>query len=291
VRAVEYEWQKSHAARAQVLAATDPVALSAILSNLKQEIGTNTINGQRAENMYVVVSLKQHLMQLADRSSFPAGQKTPSDSERLRAVLTSPRYAYHKTDGTYAGQLVPFSVMPLAALGLGNPGTIPLLTGSDCAERVWAVNAVVNGTDVLDGQASLTRVELWHRDTFFSQWCLPPAAGADPMQSASVRPSRNLFKDPVWGAASDSAGTAVRDASGFSKARLQAYLNVTQAEFEKESYTQGSSEELAARGLYGEYALFFPAEQLAVGSGQGLHLERLDDILLRFDYVSVAKSF
>ena len=37
------------------------------------------------------------------------------------------RHAVFDKDGNYEGQLIPFSVMPLGVLGLGDPGTISLL--------------------------------------------------------------------------------------------------------------------------------------------------------------------
>ena len=46
---------------------------------------------------------------------------------------------------------------------------------------------------------------------------------------------------------------------------------------------------LAGRGLYGDYAIFFPADSLAIGSNEGLVLPQVEDILLRLDYVSVAR--
>jgi hypothetical protein len=180
--------------------------------------------------------------------------------------------------------------MPLGVLGLGEPGTISLLTGEDCAERTWLVNAIILGQDLVDDGSSFVRIQLRHRNTFFSQWCLEPAEEMGLMQSASVRPSRNLFKDPVYGQPGDNVGTSSHEQSEYTRARIQAYLNKTREEFSREAYVQGSSDELACRALYGEYALFFPADYLAMG-GNGLHLDRIEDILLRFDYVSVAKQW
>ena len=109
------------------------------------------------------------------------------------------------------------------------------------------------------------------------------------MQAASFRPSRNLLRDPVWGAPSGDAGSSVRDKSGYTRAHLQAYLNVDSIEFESDDYDDGQSTELAGRSLYGEYALFFPAQILATEGRDGFHPERIEDILSRFDYVSVAR--
>ena len=64
---------------------------------------------------------------------------------------------------------------------------------------------------------------------------------------------------------------------------------MTRAQLESDSYFNGSSRELAGRGLYGDYALFIPAESLSRAGGAGLDLSRLDDVLVRFDYVSVAR--
>ena len=71
---------------------------------------------------------------------------------------------------------------------------------------------------------------------------------------------------------------------------MQPYLNVSRAEFEKEDYSQGATTELAGRGLYGDYALFIPAGALSVDGSEGLRLDKIEDILLRLDYVSVAKN-
>ena len=70
-------------------------------------------------------------------------------------------------------------------------------------------------------------------------------------------------------------------------------------ELEKDAYANGRRAELAARRLYGDYALFFPAGVLSlprydgagalVGYTDGLDLTAVDDILLRIDYVSVAR--
>ena len=80
---------------------------------------------------------------------------------------------------------------------------------------------------------------------------------------------------------------------------MQAYFNVTREALEDDAYANGETSELAARGLYGDYALFFPAGILSLplydargvvtGYTDGLDLGAVDDILLRVDYVSVAR--
>ena len=141
---------------------------------------------------------------------------------------------------------------------------------------------------------TFTRVVLRKRNTFFSQWC-SSAAGRDPFQIASTRPSRNLFLDPFGRSESMTPYTPVSDpaavdeARAFTQARISAYFNVSRAQMEDESYFNGDSQELAGRGLYGDYSLFFPAEVLAEGRGDGLVLQNVTDVILRFDYVSVAR--
>ena len=61
------------------------------------------------------------------------------------------------------------------------------------------------------------------------------------------------------------------------------------AELDQDEYASGDSSELAARGLYGEYKLFIPKEVLSRDAGSGLRLDAVDDILLRLEYVSVAR--
>jgi hypothetical protein len=71
---------------------------------------------------------------------------------------------------------------------------------------------------------------------------------------------------------------------------MQPYLNVSRVELEREDYAQGGTTELAGRGLFGEYALFIPASVLSLDGSPGLRLDRIEDILLRLDYVSVARN-
>ncbi len=189
--------------------------------------------------------------------------------------------------GAYLGQRIPFSIHPLGTLGLGNSQGVPVLADNDCAERLWSVNAAVLGQDVFQGrESSITRLDLLKRNTFYSQWCSPPT-GADEFQVATVRPEVNLLLDP---ADPNRQPVAAGSITGESRGRMQPYLNVDRAEFEKAEYEQGSTEELAGRGLYGDYALFIPRSVLNLDGRPGLRLDRIEDILLRLDYVSVARD-
>lgn len=287
VRAVEYEWQVTSTFRAQVLAATTPAQLKTVLDAIKTEIATGNIGGQSPEDRHAELSLRDQLMQLADRTEWPDGYHKMTPTERFRMMLTDRRYAHFSAQGEYLGQLVPFTIAPLGVLGLGEAGAIPLLTGAECAEKLWSVNMTLHGEKLVDGDQGYVSIQLLQKNTFYSQWCSTPTAGQSELQMSSVRPSRNLFKDPVLGGTFGSSNT---DDSEYLRALVDAYFNVSREELEKD-YTLGASNELASRGLYGEYAIFFPKEQLAVDGKKGLHLERIDDILLRIDYVSAAKAW
>lgn len=287
VRAAEYEYQASLQARQQVMAATRPDQLESALQTVTALVNANRVAGAAPGSLHAVLSLRDHLLQLGDRSADPAGQQALSEEERFRALLTAADNGVYDANGTYLGQLIPFSISPLGRLGRGLSQGVPILADNDCAERVWSVNAAVLGTGVFEGNASsFTRLDLLKTNTFYSQWCSRAPDGSD-FQTASVRPAVNLFFDPADPnrAPLDDGATAP-----YTRGRMQPYLNVSRSEFEKEDYSQGATTELAGRGLYGDYGLFIPAGVLSVGSSEGLKLERIDDILLRLDYVSVAKN-
>jgi hypothetical protein len=299
-RAVEYEYQASLSARQDILTAATPDQLAAVLSDLKSTSGTRGISGHRPSSLKIVLSLREHLMQLFDARKVKSGEQNLSDVERFRLLLGDRRFAVYE-DGKYAGQRIPFSLTPLQALG-GDTKGISIFGATDCAERLWSVNAsILGGGDLQRGSdaSSFARVDLLKANTFFSQWCGSDAD--DPFQVASVRPSRNLFRDPEFGlsgAISPGGGGGQNEISLFSRARIQAYFNVARNELESDDFANGDTSELAARGLFGDYALFFPAGVLSLASADargavsysdGLNLGAIDDILLRLDYVSVAR--
>jgi hypothetical protein len=283
VRAVEYEYQASLALRQDVIAARRPLDLQTVLDELRAATGTRSVAGSRPSSLSTVVSLRSQLLQLRDRSQDPPGFQTLSESERFRLYVSSSRFADYDAQGAYQGQRVPFTLVPADG---GQGAGIPLLAGSDCAERLWSVNASILGDGVVAPDAGTSsRIELWKSNTFYSQWCSAPGTGPR-YQVESVRPEINLFQEPGV------AGTPGngRSFSQYTRARVQAYHNVPRASFEAGEYGQGSTSELATRGLWGEYVLFFPASTLKSSQPDGLDLSRIDDILLRLDYVSVARA-
>jgi hypothetical protein len=98
-----------------------------------------------------------------------------------------------------------------------------------------------------------------------------------------------LFRDPLAGSPQGSEQPRVGQFPGWTRARVDAKLNIEPETFNSESYRENESTELAARGLYGEYALFFPAAMLRASSTDGLDLRQLDDVRIRVDFVSVAR--
>jgi hypothetical protein len=285
VRAIEHELQRTETiARKAVIAAVNPDDLEEVLNGLSRTLNNGTIEGSQPTGLIAVLSLRDHLLQLDDRTDAPAGEQTLTATERFRLLLRSERYAVVDEDGRYLGQQIPFSLAPLGAYGLGaNTAGIPVVAQSDCAERLWSVNAAVLGSD-LGGGSSLTRIDLLQRNTFASQRCDDGAV--DPLVTTTARPSVNLLNDLGTPGEQSPSPTATEE---FVRGQMQPYLNVTRARLEEESFSQGATTQLAGRGLYGDYALFFPAAALSVDGGPGLRLEAVEDVLLRLDYVAAAR--
>jgi hypothetical protein len=65
------------------------------------------------------------------------------------------------------------------------------------------------------------------------------------------------------------------------------WFNVRRIDFYSSDYTKGASEELAGRGLYGDYILLFPNQILDKASKNPFPLENVEDVLLRVDSLSV----
>lgn len=289
VRAVEYEFQQTLDARREVLAAETPEKLTSVLQRLWASAGTRSIRGNRPTGLISVISLRDDVLQLSDESGLPPGFHGLSPTERFRILLSDQRYADYDDQGRYLGQRIPFSLAPLGRIGLGD-SDVPVFAANDCAERLWSINAAVLGDDVYQGSdTTVVRMDVLKRNSFYSQWCAEPDADQSPYQVASVRPARNLFRQPGLGAVDGTEGLGDNSqVDAFSRARIQAYINVTRGQLEDEQYANGRTTELGARGLYGDYALFIPAEMISRNGSSGLALDKVDDILVRLDYVSVA---
>jgi hypothetical protein len=79
------------------------------------------------------------------------------------------------------------------------------------------------------------------------------------------------------------ANVDLSDANEFTAALLYPWFNVRKTDFYKTGFRDGASEELAGRGLYGDYVLLFPKQVLE----DGFALDKVEDVLLRLDYLSV----
>lgn len=303
-RAVEYEFQQSSSIRYDVLGASSRAELESALNALRTTSATGSINGAMPGAARAVLSLRDNLLQIEDRSSVRnAGVHPLTPVERFRMLLRDERYLVRDASGAITGVQLPFAITPVGQDRTGNPAGIALLAGRGCAERIWSVNASVLGAPgrVVRGSAStFTEMDVLKRNTFFSQWCSAPAGGPS-VQTASVRPSINLFREPESGV-SASGGVSIGGSSLgamnatqlFTRAQLQPRINVPRADFEDDRYSNGQTSQLAARGLYGDYALFIPSSAIsrpdgAGGFTAGLDLDHVDDILLRVDYVTVPR--
>jgi hypothetical protein len=285
VRAAEYELQRELPQLLRdVTAATRPVQLEDALRDVAAIVNSGQIDGSSPTGLIAVVSLRDHLLQLSGEESNPAGEQTLSAAERLRVLLTNPAFAVFDDDGDYLGQQIPFELQPLQTLGFGNNAGIGLFAQNDCAERIFAVNAAVVGDNVLTNGSTFTRMDLLQKNTFMSQQCRGSADA--PFQVTTMQPAVNLLADQQDLSQRNLPSTAT---ASLTRGQMQPYVNVDRADFEREEFQQGATTQLAGRGLYGEYALFLPAGALSVDGGPGLVLENVDDILLRIDYVAVAR--
>jgi hypothetical protein len=280
MRAVEYEFQQSLGIRKDILTATHPDQLEAAIQSMQAEVATRAINRRRPEAAATVLSLRDDILGIVDLSNRPeSGSRNWAPVQSFRAKLWDNKYALYDKDGKWVGQGIPFTMKPQGALL------------DRCAERLWQVTATIQGDGLSDTEPGAA-IKLLKRNTFNSQWCAGLGDGS-PVQVGHLEPSSNLFKqDP---------GTPVAgETDAFSTAAIYPWFNVRRADFYKTQYAEGSSQELAGRGLYGDYILLFPSELLEGrevpnppdGQIEGLRidqfpLDRVEDVLLRFDYLSV----
>jgi len=263
MEAVQYEFQQSLPYKKDILAATTPSALEDVVIALKQEQAGRSINRRRPEASSVVLSLRDDILKVADRSEVTTlGERAWTPAQRFSGQLDNTAFAYFDKAGNYMGQAVPFNLGPNGILE------------TRCGERMWRVTATIQG-DGLSDAAPNTSLLLLKRNTFSSQWCAGDAPDGSTMQSASIYPSAQLFKPGDPGAAADP--------STFTPALVTPWFNIPRTDFYKSTYQDGSSEELAGRGLYGDYVLLFPKQMLDAGFA----IDKVEDVLLRIDYNSV----
>ena len=268
LRALEYEVQQSTGLRGDVLDAVHPDQLENVLRDLEREQATRGINGNRPEDKIVVLSLRDDLLEYpprddnataAERQLTPAGEFAERLNDRANAI--------YDNEGNYLGVGISFTVRPVGPLHYR------------CAERTWSANASIQG-DLLGQTTPELPVFLLKRNTFQSQWCNGRGDESE-MQVVSLTPSVNLFKETT-----EPAGPG--EVEGYSWAYINAWLNVRRSDFYSEKYIDGATDELAGRGLYGDYVLLFPWYGLL--EHDSFDLRQVEDILLRFDYLSVSNG-
>lgn len=269
MRAVEYEFQQSLPLRTQILTATHPDQLEQAVLALQQEQASRSINRRRPEEQSLVLSLRDDVLRVPDATNAAAGERAWTPAQKFEGRLSHPQYTIRDDDGNWLGQGVLFTLDPLAG---GAQSGISLV--NRCGERLWRVTATIQGDGLSTSQPG-TPVFLMKRNTFESQWCRGLGDGSA-LQTASIQPSHQLFRPTDVAAPID-------DARGFTGAAIYPWFNIRRSDFYKISYQDGSSEELAGRALYGDYILLFPKELIE----SGFPLDRVEDILLRLDYLSV----
>jgi hypothetical protein len=276
MRAVEYEFQQTLPLRQAVLTASHPDQLQDAIRTLQQEVGTRTINRRRPDESSIVLSLRDDVLALPDHSIDAVGERRLTPTRGLQSRLTDPRFALHDTDGNWLGQGIPFNLGPEGVLA------------DRCGERLWRVTATVQGDGLSDSQPGVP-LFLLKRNTFASQWCEGHGDGVSRFQYGSLQPARRLFGE-------SDTGSLESESNGFSTALIYPWFNIRRADFYKVAYQDGASEELAGRGLYGDYILLFPREVLegtstttsaCVDPKRGFPLDQVEDVLIRFDYLSV----
>lgn len=295
--AVDYERQECNADgfRDRVLAAHTPAELSAVRDDMLASTANRQIGDGTVGDAFVVLSLRDDIFQLSDRRNAPQGEATLTPAERLRLVLTDPRYAVYE-NGRYLGQRIPFEILPPSEEPVGYSVGQGYFAQNHCAERVWSVNVGISGQEGVTGSSTLTRVEMLKHNEFFSQWCRPGmACDGSPYQRTGIQPSTNLFLDPFADGSFLTVPTS--DPDPYSRVVLSnVRTDVERGDLEREEYAQGAQSGFAGRGLFGQYAIFFAADAIRAlcpdgsecgsSAGNALDLSLIDDVFIRFDYVA-----
>jgi hypothetical protein len=272
LRALEYELQQTLMLRKNAVSAAHPQQLVEVLNLLETEQSTRKLNGKRPEAKSLVLSLRDEIWRLEDRSKALVGERALSPKERFKGRLAQGGCTIRDRKGNWIGQGIQFTLDPSAKSP--NRAALPLR----CAERLWTVTATIQG-DVRGGSVTTAaEVQLLQRNTFASQQCDQKIDGTA-LQIATIQPSKNLFK-------LGDESKIVDEARSYTAASLTAGLNTPLIEFSKIAHQEGASQELAGRGLYGEYILLFPRTLVETG----FPVEQIEDIIVKFDYLSVDDS-
>jgi hypothetical protein len=258
---------------------------------MEQETLSRAINRRRPEEQAIVLSLRDDILGVPDSSNAPEGERRQTPAQRFAESLWDKRYALYDRGGEWVGQGVPFNLRDFGILK------------NRCAERIWRLTGTIQG-DGLSNREPGAPIMILKRNTFASQWCSNLGNG-EKYQWSRIQPSRHLFRE-------FDVGGQLGETEQFSVASIYPFFNVRRNEFYRQMYQEGASEELAGRGLYGDYILMFPREMLLGETFQITNqpgepgeivscsssdvnpnacapfpLGKVEDVLLRFDYLSV----
>ncbi len=138
------------------------------------------------------------------------------------------------------------------------------------------MSATIGGADVATEPSGT--LQIFKRNTFYASWC-DPGQHPEPFQVGKYLPTGYLFGlDPTAPPRND-------DTQSYLPALLRAPFQLTRSEMERSPPTP--SEDLAGRGLYGDYLLVFPQSLL---NDDKFNFEGMEDVLLRFDFYDVAAN-
>ncbi|MDE0882126.1 MAG: hypothetical protein OSB21_05980 [Myxococcota bacterium] len=286
VRSLESTQQSSRPQlRRHALSLRNADDLQSLFTSLRAERNGETVNGLVISDRRTVsvISLRDHLLLVGDRVAGETMYHNLSAEQRLGVYLSREEHAVYDSDGQLIGYRVPFTLIPPDLVHMSTPHAVasdPLFNGDNCAERLWSIAVSLTGpSSVNQGTRSLPQVGLQKSNTFMSRLC-SGASEDDPFYSESARPWRNLF-----GEDGQNRENAARP---YTAINFQVLHNVSVESLNGDAV--GSDKTLAGMGLFGDYALFFSKQSLASSRDPaGLHLQRIEDILLRFEYISAAR--
>ena len=260
-KGLEWDYQVSLAdEKKRIIQATTPNQLTTALLSLGDVTLSKQINTRSPGKTEVgVYSLASDILKLGDRT----GANGKNVVGRFRDLLTAPSAVIYDVSGR--------------SLGRGIRFTFPesLVPGDRCAERLWRVMAAYVGDQVtLDGGKIGMRVA--KRNTFSSRWCV--GHGAPGTEQVGVTNGLSYFFGG-HGTTPVTVGTAWNSAS------VDAVSSPAKADFANVDFHNGSSEELAGRGLFGDYIVYIPTTELA-----RVNFSNLEDIFIRLDYEDIDNS-
>ena len=275
-RAIEYEFQQSLFSEGQIRSTNDLVELETIAQNMRSAVLSGQIGTGNPSQTTLVLSFRDQILQIPEQEEPAAGYHNLPVSTSFQEVLSSKRHAVYDENGTYAGQLIPFTLSPRTSK-VGEVGISEFLGGdTTCGERLWSMGAVIVGEQALPLESgNVERILVRKENAFYSKACLSDDLVSGHIARQSQNLGQNLGGEPfVFNQFTNSLLTASIFRSNDSVgARLALNSGAIIPEL---------SEQVAGLGFYGDYQLFIPAD--SIGEGR-LSLDGVQDIFLTFTIV------